>query len=396
MRTMTMISIINEINHKDDLSEVVGVVGNVIETATKIVDKLYNAIIDYVKINNSPNKKIDDGTNINFTFNISEEFIVEKRTIFLKNVNITVNFTHANVQTGIALLGGGISNPRMLSMNKKGGIVYDKQENANIVINFAVKKNITFLDFIRFIISQKNENVDFFSHELKHFIDVIINPKEKFKDRARYAVSNYIVSQNIFERNLTRFSYLIYYIHDIENKVRPTQLYSECLNEKVTQSKFLEKFQNSEIYQTINEIKNLSYYTLFESLRQKMIKNHKMSDIESFIETRKYLDLFISTNFKTAASLMGMFSKNLPGKSINTDEMKHVWRMYIKDISYSENEQINAQKTFEKMIKKMKFNAEKLIKKISKIYSILPKEYKDLTPSDLEKEYMRKLNLLQY
>lgn len=48
------------------------------------------------------------------------------------------------------------------------------------------------------------------------------------------------------------------------------------------------------------------------------------------------------------------------------------------------------------MINKMKFDAERLYKKLSKLYSIIPKDYSNLTPSDIKKEYMDKLNLLEY
>jgi hypothetical protein len=43
---------INMVNNVNNLNEVVGVVENVFETSTKIIDKLYSQIIDYVKSKN--------------------------------------------------------------------------------------------------------------------------------------------------------------------------------------------------------------------------------------------------------------------------------------------------------------------------------------------------------
>jgi len=388
---------INMVNNVNNLNEVVGVVENVFETSTKIIDKLYSQIIDYVKSKNLSKISIRDTDKLYFVFNMDEIFPTEKQDVILKTVRITINFTtFYGMSVPIAILSMSNTNPDITNLSKKGTLTYDAQSDAVLDMNYAIDGNITFLEFVRFLMSQKNKNIDTISHELKHYIDHVLNPYAKISDRTHYSLSNYLYNEVDFSGDLNDFCFLMYYIHDVESKVRPNELYSECLSQKITQSNFLEKFRTSTVYGKINEVKNLSYEKLFESVRLDLKNNLNVPDYLIYMATNKSMGLFLLQIAGMSKEFMKALNQGSLGVDLDDKSIHDLWSKHISKLMYSDNDDLNVKKTFEKMINKMKFDAERLYKKLSKLYSIIPKDYSNLTSSDIEKEYMDKLNLLEY
>ena len=394
---MDIRAMINMVNNVNNLNEVVGVVENVFETSTKIIDKLYSQIIDYVKSKNLSKISIRNTDKLYFVFNMDEIFPTEKQDVILKTVRITINFTtFYGMSVPIAILSMSNTNPDITNLSKKGTLTYDAQSDAVLDMNYAIDGNITFLDFVRFLISQKNNNIDTMSHELKHYIDHVLNPYAKISDRTHYSLSNYLYNEVDFSGDLNDFCFLMYYIHDVESKVRPNELYSECLSQKITQSNFLEKFRSSNVYGKINEVKNLSYEKLFESVRLDLKNNLNVPDYLIYMATNKSMGLFLLQIAGMSKEFMKALNQGSLGVDLDDKSIHDLWSKHISKLMYSDNDDLNVKKTFEKMINKMKFDAERLYKKLSKLYSIIPKDYSNLTSSDIEKEYMDKLNLLEY
>jgi hypothetical protein len=209
-------------------------------------------------------------------------------------------------------------------------------------------------------------------------------------------LSNYLYNEVDFSGDLNDFCFLMYYIHDVESKVRPNELYSECLSQKITQSNFLEKFRSSNVYGKINEVKNLSYEKLFESVRLDLKNNLNVPDYLIYMATNKSMGLFLLQIAGMSKEFMKALNQGSLGVDLDDKSIHDLWSKHISKLMYSDNDDLNVKKTFEKMINKMKFDAERLYKKLSKLYSIIPKDYSNLTSSDIEKEYMDKLNLLEY
>jgi hypothetical protein len=394
---MDIRAMINMVNNVNNLNEVVGVVENVFETSTKIIDKLYSQIIDYVKSKNLSKISIRDTDKLYFVLNMDEIFPTEKQDVILKTVRITINFTtFYGMSVPIAILSMSNTNPDITNLSKKGTLTYGTQSDAVLDMNYAIDGNITFLEFVRFLISKKNMNVDTMSHELKHYIDYVLNPYANISDRTHYSMSNYFATENNYLGDLNDFCFLMYYIHDIESKVRPNELYSECLSQKITQSNFLEKFRSSNVYGKINEVKNLSYEKLFESVRHDLKNNINIPDYLLYMATNNSMGSFLFEIAGMSKAFMKALNQGSLGVDLDDKSINDLWSKHISKLMYSDNDDLNVKKTFEKMINKMKFDAERLYKKLSKLYSIIPKDYSNLTSSDIEKEYMDKLNLLEY
>jgi hypothetical protein len=103
------------------------------------------------------------------------------------------------------------------------------------------------------------------AHELKHGYDT-------FKKRT-YNLSKHI-DYTIFSNAdfgritpLTEFLFYSYYIHNIENLVRPTEMAASIELNKTKPNEFYKFFVESEIFQTLKKIKELT----FEGLRYELM-----------------------------------------------------------------------------------------------------------------------------
>lgn len=113
---------------------------------------------------------------------------------------------------------------------------------------------------------RREQMIPTIAHELKHAFFEKKSKYENLYKRADYSVRT---DMNIgFLEPLNDFFYDSYYIHAIENVVRPTELATQMELKGITREKFLEFFNNSEIVQKLKKIREFTY----EGMREELLR----------------------------------------------------------------------------------------------------------------------------
>jgi len=253
-----------------------------------------------------------------------------------------------------------------------------KHDRIELSIQFAGPEGTTLDELIDYVGEKRVELTEGLSHELKHAYDTYKNPTESSEQRSEYMT---LQSQNFSNISpLNRLMFHLYFIHNIENLVRPTEFATSLSELNIDKKQFYNFITNHRTYEILREIKNMSYGKLKESLKLQ-IDNIKtlMSSLgldtnksdEELIE--KILELFyinmVNWNVDsmqrilfTGENFMSQFFGELSPEKYETLEK------YAKKLRrYSEN----YQDYFETMLRKNSEVAIKMMKKVSKVYSLI-------------------------
>ena len=142
----------------------------------------------------------------------------------------------------------------------------NKKSEIEIGFQIAVPNNSKVKDLISFLNEKKNSVITTLSHEIQH---------SYFGKKSKYEP---VVRRSGYEA-LTKFSFAMieplndflfhaYYIHEIENIVRPTELATMMELEGVTRSQFLDFLKKTDAYGHLNDIRNFTYEKLRKDLER--------------------------------------------------------------------------------------------------------------------------------
>jgi len=112
----------------------------------------------------------------------------------------------------------------------------------------------------------RTEDIPSLSHELKHAFRDVKQKGDSLSSRASYMSNQSLRDSFGFIPEIRDFAFNSYFIHSIENVVRPTELASEMRMNNVSRKEFLKFFLNTEIVKKLKEIQNFSYDRLKEQL----------------------------------------------------------------------------------------------------------------------------------
>jgi hypothetical protein len=152
--------------------------------------------------------------------------------------------------------------------------VFVEEDETIIKIEFIVPKNFKDKELLEYYQQNKNRFISIIAHELKHAYDSFKKNKTNLPMRVDYQISSNSGFGGV--RPLNRFLFLSYYIHHIENLVRPTQLATEIHLGKITPKQFYDFFVGNEIFKILKEAKEFSLENLKESLKKYMIQIYEI------------------------------------------------------------------------------------------------------------------------
>lgn len=293
-----------------------------------------------------------------------------------------------------------------VSTDKEFDVEYMTYKNIDLttILKFFITspENAKVSDLLSYFKKNDANNVATIAHELMHVFSYTKKPKEKLGKHAEYKLLEVSFTRI---RSVMQFLWGYYYVSDAENTVRPTDLYSQLMKQGVKKKEFYDSFVNNDLFKELKAIKDFTYQKLYEDVSQNMdiVRNFLVAggvSVEGLNETQ-IVNLFfmcfratlISTrieNLKSFQSLSNpLFDSNLSLdeqiSSLSEFEKKAeaVVQSYAKKISsnkrYTEEmgstntEQLN-EEYFGNEIKKMNFLADKTIRKVSKVYSLLPEQ----------------------
>jgi hypothetical protein len=388
------------------ITEALGVPNNILEAA----DMLYDIVERDIKSIDS----IED----EYEFDGEIEFeLGDKHKVMIDSYELKVNIETIDGEEGVI---------DIISMGMGGGFTFNRDvfmketepsTTLELTITFAVGENWEPEGLIRKMEEERDEHVASLAHEIKHKYDKqskqfgLIGPDAIYQATQRRGNFGIPVLDRVF------FRYM-YYIHGIENLVRPVEVASLMKSKNITKSQFREFIENSRVYRELVEIKKFTFEDFISQLKENedrldALLNHIGEDPSSMTIDQKinrvlevaYIDLvnnrmgmFVRMtehhmdDMIKFGSQLGLLPKHLE-KGVKqlekTDEIRQ------KFLSYVMKYEKNPTKFFEDEIENFQYITNKMIKKISKVYA-LAKDDKPVSESIINWELHQKVREQKY
>jgi len=126
----------------------------------------------------------------------------------------------------------------------------------------------------------RKEDVPSLSHELKHAFRDVKQKGDKLSSRASYMSNQHARDMFGFINEMRDFAFNSYFIHAVENVVRPTEMASEMRMNNVSRKEFLKFFLNTEIVKRLKDIQNFSY----DELKEKLLSEENIENIKELFD----------------------------------------------------------------------------------------------------------------
>ena len=231
----------------------------------------------------------------------------------------------------------------------------------------------------------KSNSISSLGHELKHAYDNYKKPVEKLVDRSNYAGFQRSRSG---VRPMDQFMFNMYFINQIENLVRPTESYVEMVSDGVvTKEQFLKFLLNSKTYKTLVQIRDSSFDNLVEDLKgyeteiddylNNTVDGYDSSSLDIDDKIKYFLKVF---SFVTAQKVHEVRKQMLTPVTnlfqllfggIDNPEADKFLDSTLGDLTKMMD---NPNKFYYTSIDNMKKIAVKMMKKLSKLYSLINKD----------------------
>lgn len=365
---------------KDILKEILGVPEGNVQSALK----LYSDIVQF--LTQEQDETYSSIINKSFEFGkFGSGYQIGDLNIPL----INVTFQHSDYPS-LAFMGMGVESKRDYVDKKFTTKNKEPNPEMNMQIDIGMPSSYTtpvsqVLDFFK---KEKTKLVGSFAHEMKHFYDEY-KDKSGYKavDRTKYDAAVQLGFGPV--KPINDLLYKIYFITNIESLVRPSEFAAELETSGVTKEEFYEFLVKSRLFGQLKEIRDWTYEGFREDLKNYIpqIKdvlnqigdppNPDASDDEII---DKILEIFLYNMYETQSSRLYRFIESQYGGD----------DFFARLMGYQTPLDDEGQKQFEdqlKIIKKFgnnfegylkqeqKFfnmNADKIIKKIAKLYALTP------------------------
>jgi hypothetical protein len=379
-------AIIKIIKEEFMISERLGVPENIIESS----QDLYEKILKELKDENIKYSETSNGFDFILYFN-NLNYLISDYIIETININFQTIITKSVNKDVMVSMGFGIT-PKIDYKNKvmipNFDIHNEKLENVKLNMRFAFTSEIETTNPLNrlydFFINEKKQIISSIAHELKHAFD-----KFKKKEESIHSVAKYNTVQqlrfNIEE--LDNFLYNSYFIHFVENLVRPTEIATELKLGNIDKKGFIEFLNNNETYKRLLDIREFSYEKMKKNLLlQKEIIKKSLTHPSISENNDEYINFINSLNEKELVDyVIKLLFTNMAklGKNIVKDMLIETMMEefgFITDFSkinyidsYANQYKKygkNYDKFFEDEEKRFKFTANRILKKIHKLYDM--------------------------
>jgi hypothetical protein len=388
------------------INEALGVPDNILDAA----DMLYDIVERDIK----SIRDIQD--EYNFDGEIEFE-LGDKKKIKINSYTLTVKIEEIDDQEGVL---------DIISMGMEGAFgfnrdVYMKENEPSTIlgltITFAVGENWKPEGLIEKMEEERDEHVASLAHEIKHKYDKqskqfgLIGQDAEYQATQRRGIFGIPVIDRVF------FRYL-YYISGIENLVRPTEVAYKLKRKNITKSQFKEFLENNVVYKELVEIKNFTFEDFINRLRESEDRldgliDHIGEDPSNMTIDEKinrvlevaYIDLvnnrmqmFVTMtehgmdDFLRFGSQLGLLPSGTEEKVKQLEKTDEVRQKFLKYVMKYEK---NPTKFFENEIENFQYVANKMIKKISKLFA-MAKDDEPVSESIINWELHQKVREQKY
>jgi hypothetical protein len=388
------------------INEALGVPENILDAA----DMLYDIVERDIK-------SIDRIQDV-YEFDGDIEFeLGDKKKVMIDSYELKVNIEEIEDQEGVL---------DIISMGMGGAFefnrdVYMKETQPSttleLTITFAVGENWEPEGLIRKMEEERDEHVSSLAHEIKHKYDKqskqfgLMGPDAEYQATQRRGNFGIPAIDRVFYRYM-------YYIHAIENLVRPTEVAYSMKRKNITKSQFKEFLENNRVYRELVEIKNFTFDDFISQLKEQEERLDKLIEhidedpsnmtldekINRVLEVA-YIDLvnnrmelfMIMTehamdDFLKFGSQLGLLPSGTEEKVKQLEKTDEVRQKFLKYVMKYEK---NPTKFFENEIENFQYVANKMIKKISKLFA-MAKDDEPVSESIINWELHQKVREQKY
>ena len=358
------------------LREALGVPSGSIESG----EILYDLILKKLKV--LPIDLDEDST-----FNMRTNFSISDYKI--KKVILNITFHKDNAIPDVHYYSMGFKSVSRYDPTRRPRLINIIQPNTiDVMINFAGPEDTQRKDLINYFKSDKTDIVSSLSHELGHAYNIY---KKKFTSIGPQAEYNAYQKNSFPFYEIRQFMFNLYYIHSVENIVRPIEVASLMRSTDVKRENFYEFITNNKTYTKLKDIGNFSVDKMIESLKLESDKIRQFldrigvetddleTDDELVNELLRIVYVNIANNKVDIAKQMMTTNafEDLMGFIGGKEEFFH--KLASGFVKYQER----PIDFFRREERNFKTISEKMIKKISKLYDIAKVDTSSIKDWDL-------------
>ena len=386
------------------LNEALGVPDFILDAA----DMLYDVVENDIRSINDIQDEYNFKGKINFELG-------DKKKIRIDSYELNVKIEEMEDEEGVL---------DIISMGMGGRFGFDRDvylkinepsTTLNLDITFAVGDNWKPEELIAKMEEERDENVSALAHEIKHKYDKQAKEYSRMGPDAVYQATqqkgNFAIPA--IDRVFYRF---MYYIHAIENLVRPTEVAYSMKRKNITKSQFKDFLEDNIVYKELLRIKNYTFDNFIQDLKQQedrldgllehigedpsdMSIDEKINKVLELVYidlVNNRMDLFMQMtqgpmdDFLTFGAQLGMIP---PGSEEKMKQLQKTNEIRRKFLSRTMRYEKNPTKFFEDEFEEFNYIANKMLKKISKLYA-MAKDDEQVSESiinwDLHQQIMEK------
>jgi hypothetical protein len=351
--------------------------------------------------------------------------IKEDKYVFRGNVNVEmggnkkININSYDLIVEIKEFDEYDDEPKIASMGMGQEFEFDREiymkrvketTEVNFQITYIVNPNWQPEELYNEFNQDKDDHISSLAHELKHFYD----KQSKKIDLIGYdAEYHAVMTSPRFGIPIVdgQFLHYLYYTAIAENLVRPTEIASKIKSKKITKSQFKDFLKQNKTYQTLTKIKNFTYEDLVKGIYENMDRVDELMNIidedPDKMTTEEKVDkvlklVYINLGSKKLDIFNDMISRSsdLSGLSgfmiafgISLDpKVDKIKDQFFKHVTKYQN---NPTQYFKDEIKNFHIVADKMIRKIAKLYS-LAQDDKPVSESIIDWDLHAKLMKQKY
>jgi len=382
------------------LSEAVGVPKNIIESASE----LYEIVLSQIKnLDRHDTKQEFYEEDLNLSIS---DYIIDE-------LDLTVTIDEIDGYDGpVVMASAGVSNDFTFDRNVLMKVNY-KDNSIDLYLNFiSPESGWEPQEVYQLFIEDRVNLISILAHEMKHKFD----KQKKIADLIGSDADYQTYSSSGLEFGIpiiNEFMRYSYFIQGVENLVRPTEMATRMKLNGITRDKFRDFFENDKVIVELKQIRNFSYDYLVEKLKEQMgsvegLLSHANVPYETMSEDEKievvmdivYFNLLSAKkdNFDRMTSdgdeMRRALMRSLGMGNNDEDEgLEEVRNKFLNHISKYQN---NVHKFFVDECERFNYETTKLIKKISKIYSLIPGDDEQTNESIINWELHQKLMEKRY
>ena len=382
------------------LSEAVGVPKSIIESASE----LYEIILSQIKnLDRHDTKQEFYEEDLNLSIS---DYIIDE-------LDLTVTIDEIDGYDGpVVMASAGVSNDFTFDRDVLMKVNY-KDNSIDLYLNFiSPESGWEPQEVYQLFIEDRVNLISILAHEMKHKFD----KQKKLADLIGRDADYQSYSSSGLEFGIpiiNEFMRYSYFIQGVENLVRPTEMATRMKLNGVTRDKFRDFFENDTVIVELKQIRNFSYDYLVEKLKEQMdrvdgLLSHANVPYETMNEDEKIevvmdivyvnllsakkdnFDRMTSDGNEMRRSLMRILGRGNDDQDEGFDSVRN---KFLNHISKYQN---NVHKFFVDECERFNYEATKLIKKISKIYSLIPGDDEQTNESIINWELHQKLMEKRY